>query len=94
MLPAGNQGQTCSLGQLLKGHLVYSEIVGDDEDWFEDCLHKCQSKRTRNMDDATCFVVRDVVTPGTRVTWVSLFRPASLLLQLFFLVYFKSYCQK
>ena len=32
------------------------------------------------MDDATCFVVRDVVAPGTRVTWVSLFRPVSLLL--------------
>lgn len=63
---------------------MYSEIVGDDEDWFEDCLRKCQSKRTRNMDDATCFVVRDVVAPGTRVTWVSLFRPASLLLQLLF----------
>ena len=58
---------------------MYSEIV-DDEDWFEDCLHKCRSRRTRNMDDATCFVVRDVVAPGTRVTWVSLFRPVSLLL--------------
>ena len=62
---------------------MYCEIVGDDEDWFEDCLHKCLSQRTRNMDDATCCVVRDVVAPGTKVTWVSLFRPASLLLQFF-----------